>query len=39
MSDLASLEKRVNNRETIAVSNYEIHHMSFIPPFPSMQLK
>ena len=31
--------KRVYHRETIAGLNYEIHQMSFIPHFPSMQLK
>ena len=32
-------QRRCYNRETITALNYEIHRMSFIPPFPSMQLK
>ena len=28
-----SMEKRSYNRETIAAFNYEIHPMSFIPPY------
>ena len=27
-----SVQKRFYNRETVAVSNYEIHKMSLIPP-------
>ena len=27
------------DRETIAALNYEIHQISFISPFPSLQLK
>ena len=38
-SKLGFKKKRFYNIETIAASNYEIHQMSFIPSFPSMQLK
>ena len=31
-------QKRFHNKEAIAVFNYKIHQMAFIPPFPSMQL-
>ena len=33
------LQKRFYNRKKITVWNNEIHQMSFIPPFLSMQLK
>ena len=37
-SCVCKIVKYIYNRETIAASNYEIHQMSFIPHFPSMQL-
>ena len=35
-NNLESIQKRFYDRETIAALNYEIQHMSFITPLPSM---
>ena len=35
----SDIGKRFYNRETITALNYDMMQMSFIPPFPFMQLK